>query len=594
MKPTFLTLLTAMLLAPLIPLHAADAPQTAVATNVTRELVVEKKLLHFPVKNGAAKRAVVVSVDGKEVRRFDIELADGSADWWAPLDVGAWVGKTLSVGANSLPAGSQALASLRQSDVLLDAENLYREPLRPQFHFSPRRGWVGDPNGLVFYKGVYHLFFQYNPYAVKWGNMHWGHAVSKDLVHWRELPITLYPPKLGDHPYSGGAVVDRENTAGFKNGPEDPIVIVFPSTKRGICLTYSTDGGQTFTEFSGNPVCKGQGGDPRVVWHEPTRQWVMIACKILKFDPSLPPGKPNWKAKAKCGFEFFTSPDLKNWTRQSGIEDYWECPELFELPVDGDRQHTKWVVYANQTPSLISRGEEHFGRYAIGSFDGKRFTAEQEKIRFNYGDAYAAAQTYNGIPAADGRRINVGCAFHTRMPGMPFQQMMNFPTELSLRTTEDGPRLFAWPIREIASLYAATREFSKTSLSPEGTVLPGVEAGLLDISAEFSVGAATEEVGLKVRGVDITFDAKNGLLKCADRTAPLKPVNGTIKFRLLLDRVSLEIFANEGRVYMPMAMLPKDEERAVAVFAKGDGVRLTALTVHTLKSAWEHDTGTKP
>jgi hypothetical protein len=169
----------ALLLVPLAALHAADAPLTPVA----RDLVVEKKLLHFPVKNGAAKRVVVVSVHGKEVRRFDIELADGDADWWAPLDVGAWVGLTLSVGVDTLPTGSKALASLRQANVLLDAEQLYREPLRPQFHFSPRRGWVGDPNGLVFYKGDYHLFFQYNPYAVKWGNMHWGHAVSKDLVH---------------------------------------------------------------------------------------------------------------------------------------------------------------------------------------------------------------------------------------------------------------------------------------------------------------------------------------------------------------------------------------------------------------------------
>jgi fructan beta-fructosidase len=324
----YLTLPIALLLAPLAALHAADPPQTPVATNVVRELVVEKKLLHFAVKNGAAKRAVVVSVDGKEVRRFDIELADGDADWWAPLDVSAWVGQKLSVGGNSLPAGSKALASLRQSDVLLDAEQLYRKPLRPQFHFSPRRGWVGDPNGLVHYRGEYHLFFQYNPYGLNWGNMHWGHAVSKDLVHWQELPITFYPPKLGDHPYSGSAVVDRENTAGFKNGSEDPIVIIFPSTKRGICLAYSTDAGRTFTEYSGNPLPGKLGGDPRVFWHETTRRWIMITCRILKSSPEVPPGKPGWLEKAQCGFEFFSSTDLKHWERNSGIADCWECPDL--------------------------------------------------------------------------------------------------------------------------------------------------------------------------------------------------------------------------------------------------------------------------
>ena len=589
MKHTF-SLISALLLALLIALHAADAPQTPVA----RELVVEKKLLHFPVKNGAAKRAVTVSVDGKEVRRFEIELADGDADWWAPLDVGAWVGKTLSVGADSLPTGSKALVALRQSDTLLDAGNLYREPLRPQFHFSPRRGWVGDPNGLVHYRGEYHLFFQYNPYGLKWGNMHWGHAVSKDLVHWQELPITFYPPKLGDHPYSGSAVLDRENTASFKNGSEDPIVIIFPSTKRGICLAYSTDAGRTFTEYSGNPLPGKLGGDPRVFWHETTRRWIMITCRILKSSPEVPPGKPGWLAKAQCGFEFFSSTDLKHWERNSGIADCWECPDLFELPIGGNQKNKKWVLMPNHVPSLCVGGKYAGGRYLVGTFDGKQFTPDTKILQFNFGNTYGAAQSYNNIPAEDGRRINVGCAFNTRMPGMPFSQMMNFPTELRLQNTEEGPRLFAWPIREISALYAAKREFSQIPLSAQGTVLPGVEGGLLDISAEFCVGAATDEVGLKLRGVAVTFDAKSGLLKCADRTAPLKPINGTIKLRLLLDRVSLEIFANEGHVYMPMAILPKDEERAVAVFAKGDDVRLTALTVHTLKSAWENDTGTKP
>ena len=585
-------IITALLLASLAALHGADAP---FATNVAREIVVEKKLLHFPVKNGAAKRAVMVSVDGKEVRRFDIELADGAADWWAPLDMGAWAGKKVTVCAEGLPAESNALAALRQSDLLLDSENLYRELLRPQFHFSPRRGWVGDPNGLVFYKGDYHLFFQHNPYAVKWGNMHWGHAVSKDLVHWQELPTALYPPKLGDHPYSGSAVVDRDNTAGFKKGPEDPIVIVFPSTGRGICLSYSTDGGRTFMEYTGNPLSNKWGGDPRVFWHEATRRWVMITCKILKFSPDAKPGSPGWlKKNPTTSFEFYSSADLKHWERCSGLEDCWECPDLFELPVDGDRGHRKWVLMPNHTPSLYALGKPATGRYLVGSFDGRKFTPESERLQFNCGNAYGAAQSYNEIPAADGRRINIGCAFGTRMPGMAFGQMMNFPTELTLRTTEDGPRLFAWPIREISSLYAARREFSKLPLSPEGTVLPGVEAGLLDISAEFSIGVATEEVGLTLRGVAVTFDAKSGLLKCADRTAPLKPVNGTIKLRLLLDRVSLEIFANEGRVYMPMAILPKDEERAVAVFAKGDDARLKSLTVTTLKSAWENSTGTNP
>ena len=574
--------LVALLLAAALPLQAAP-----VATNVVQELMVEKKLLHFPVKNGAAKHVVSVSVEGAEVRRFEIELATAAADWWAPLDVSAWAGKKMTVVAEGLPADSNALAALRPSDVLLDAENLYREPLRPQFHFSPRRGWVGDPNGLVFYKGEYHLFYQYNPYALKWGNMHWGHAVSKDLVHWQEWPIMFYPPKRGDHPYSGSAVVDRDNTAGFKSGPEDPIVIVFPSTKRGICLAYSTDAGRTFTEYAGNPLARNLGGDPRVFWHAPTRRWVMITCKILKPSAEIPPGKPGWLEKTQCGFEFYSSTNLKDWERHSGFEDCWECPDLFELAVDGERSRGRWVLMPNHTPSLSRRGDNAGGRYFVGSFDGRVFRALSERLRFNWGNAYAAAQSYNDMPASDGRRINVGCAFGARMPGMPFAQMMNFPTELTLRSTAEGLRLCALPVKEIETLYADTRQFATLRPTPEGAALPGVTGDAFDISAEFMVGAATEEVGMKIRGVPVAFNAKTQQLLCADRSAPLSPAAGKIKLRILVDRVSIEIFANDGLVYMPMAVLPEDEERSLAVFAKGGGAKLTVLTLHSMKSAWE-------
>ena len=580
-----------LLVISLASLHAAEPLPLPAANRVVREFVIEKKLLHFPVKDGAEKRGVTVNVDGAPVRWFDIELCDGEAgaDWWAPLDVSAWAGKKLSVVADDLPVGSTALDALRQSDTLLGAENLYRERLRPQFHFSPRRGWVGDPNGLVYYRGEYHLFFQYNPYGLKWGNMHWGHAVSKDLVHWQELPIVLYPFRRGYMPYSGAGVVDKDNTAGLKSGPEDPIVLVYPSTGRGICLAYSTDAGRTFAEYSDNPLAslRGGGGDPKVIWHEAARQWVAVTSHRLV---PVPLGTPDRLKISKNGFEFFTSPDLKNWTHQSRIEDYWECPELFELAVDGDKRHRKWVVYSNQTPSLSGPGKYHGGRYVIGSFDGKRFTEETDKLQFNFGNAYGAAQSYNDIPAEDGRRINVGCAFRMAMPGMPFKQMMNFPTELTLRTTEDGPRLFALPVKEIRTLYTSTRDLKQIALTSAGTVLPGVEGDLFDLTAEFVLAAETAEVGLKIRGIPITFDAKTNQLTCIDRIAPLKPFGGRIKLRVLVDRTSIEIFANDGRIYMPMAAIPNDAERFIAVFANGAGARMTELTVNALKSAWEPDT----
>ena len=312
----------------------------------------------------------------------------------------------------------------------------------------------------------------------------------------------------------------------------------------------------------------------------------MITCKILKASPEAPPGSPGWLEKTLCGFEFYSSKNLTEWERHSGIEDCWECPDLFELPVEGKPGLTKWVLMSNHTPSLSVGGRYAGGRYLIGTFDGQRFTPEGERLPFNFGNAYGAAQSYNGIPGADGRRINVGCAFGTRMPGMPFAQMMNFPAELTLRITEEGMRLFAQPVKEIETLYTSTRVLAGLTPTPAGPVLKGVEGDLFDISAAFTIGPETEALGFKIRGVSVTFNAKANQLVCCDRMARLKTVGGKIKLRLLVDRVSIEIFANDGRIYMPMAILPKDEDRSIAVFAKGGGVTLTALTVNTLKSAW--------
>jgi len=565
----------------------AQGDQNSQEPSAQHEIVIEHPYLHFPVKNGAPERMIKLVVDGKTVREFAIELADGKPDSFVFCDVSSFLGQKMSVEIDHA-GGASILDGIVQADDVPGASDMYREKYRPQIHFSPRRGWVGDPNGLVYYKGEYHLFFQYNPYEVKWGNMHWGHAISKDLVHWKELPITLYPTRYGDHPYSGSAVVDWYNTAGFKKGREDPIVLIYPSTGRGICLAYSTDRGRTFTQYAGNPLhTPNIGGDPRVFWHEATRKWVMVTCKITKSDPKTPPGAPGWLSKAECGFEFSTSPDLKHWEHQSSIADFWECPDLFELPVDNDKSHTKWVLLPNAVPSLVAKGKYPGGRYVIGTFDGRQFIPETEKLQFNYGNTYGAAQSYNDIPAGDGRRINFGCAFGAHMPGMPFEQMMDFPTELTLRTTEDGPRLFAEPVREIKSLYVGARKFDSIPLTPQATVLPGVTGDLFDIDAEFAVGDQTQQVGLIVRGVPITFHAKDSLLTCCNCTAPLTPVNGRIKLRLLVDRVSIEIFAGDGRVYMPVAVVPKDDDRSIGVFAKGVGTISNSITVQNLKSIWE-------
>ena len=523
-----------------------------------RELVIEKRYLHLPVKSKAAKRKMKVTVDSKIVDEFDIELADAEPSFWVFLDMAPYKGKKATIDVGRLPEEFQGLAAITQADEVPDAANLYKEKYRPQFHFSSRRGWNNDPNGLVFHKGEYHLYYQHNPYGWDWGNMHWGHAVSKDLVHWEELPIAIYPFRYGDWVFSGSATVDKDNTAGWKKGDEDVIVAAYTSTGRGEAIAFSNDRGRTFTDYEGNPVVKHGGRDPKLIWYAPGKHWVMAVYDEFE-------GK-RWIA-------FHTSPNLREWTFQSRTEGYFECPEIFEIPAGGDKSKTRWVVYAAD------------GAYAVGAFDGKTFTPEhQGKHRFNWGNCFYASQTFDNIPPSDGRRIQIAWG-RSGHPSMPFNQMMNFPVELTLRTTEEGLRLFAMPVKEIESLHAKKHAWTNETLKPDANLLAGITGDLFDIHAEFEVGQAAE-FGFRIRSIPVAYDAKAQQLACHGAKAPLKPVDGKIRLRILVDRTTLEVFANDGRVYMPVSVFPPGDNRSLEVFSKGGETRATTLEVHELRSAW--------
>jgi fructan beta-fructosidase len=524
------------------------------------ELRLERRYLNLPVKNGAPRRRMRLTVDGRTVREFEIELAEDDPDFWAFLDISAFRGKKAVLEIDGLEESSGAFTLIYQDDLIGDSENLYKEKYRPQFHFSTRRGWSNDPNGLVYYKGEYHLFYQHNPYGCGWGDMHWGHAVSVDLVHWEELPIALYPHRFGfgDHCFSGSAVVDVGNTAGFKTGDEDVIVAAFTSTGRGECIAYSNDRGRTFTDYKGNPVVRHRGRDPKLIWYEPGRHWVMAVYDEFKEGRYI---------------AFYTSPDLKGWEFQSRIEGYYECPEIFELPVDGDEKERRWVVYAAD------------GDYAIGSFDGRRFITESGKHRFSYGNCFYASQTWNNIPPEDGRRIQIAWG-RVNMPGMPFNQMMLFPVELTLRTTEEGIRMFAEPVREIELLHGEKHLWRSEKLREGENPLSGLRGELFHIRSEFAVGEASE-IGFRIRGIPLIYDVKRERLECMECEAPLKPQNGDIRLEILVDRTSIEIFANGGRIYMPIGVIPEDEEKGLDLFAKGGGAEVRSLEVYELKSVWK-------
>jgi fructan beta-fructosidase len=549
---------------------AGDSVGSGLQTNAIREIAVVKKFLNLPVKNGGPRRRLSLSVEGRIVRDFDIELAEADPDYWVFLDLTEFRGKRAMLKASGPGPDSRALDLIEQGDQLRDAENLYDEPARPQFHFSSARGWLNDPNGLVFYKGEYHLYYQHNPYGWKWGNMHWGHAVSRDLVHWRELPMAIYPQRYGDWAFSGSAVVDARNTAGFKSGKDDVIVAAYTSTGRGECIVYSNDRGRTFKEFSGNPVVKHRGRDPRLFWHQPTGQWVMV---VYDEDPSEPD-----RIKQRQ-FVFYTSPNLKDWTCQSRILGFYECPDFFELPVDGDSKRRKWIL------------TDASSQYMVGEFDGRTFTPETGKLPGHRGVGFYAAQTYSDIPARDGRRIQIGW-MRAATPGMPFNQMMSFPCELTLRTTEAGPRLLFQPVKELKSIYGKKHQWKNLGVEPGKNPTAEVRGDLLDINADLEADGA-DSVELVVRGLPITCDLQRGMIRAQGVTNALPVVKGRVRLRVLADRTSFEIFGNDGALFMPV---PVDASRPgtstsppLLVKATGRSPRIRALIVTELKPAWNEN-----
>jgi len=504
-----------------------------------RELRIEKRYLNFPVKHvkyGTKKSLIHFIIDGKLVRELEVSLAIDEPDFWVFLDVSEFKGKKATL---QIKKENEAFNKIYQADTFPGEENLYKERLRPQFHFSTRRGWNNDPNGLVYHDGEYHLFYQHNPYGWDYGsdaNKAWGHAISTDLVHWKEIGDAIYPDNLGGI-YSGSAVVDKLNTTDFQSSDEKPIICIYTSAGGKTpwskdkpftqSIAFSNDRGRTFTKYSGNPVqdlIEPMNRDPKVIWHEPSNQWVIV----LYLEESV--------------MGFFTSKDLKSWKLQSkyGRENLHECPELFQLAIDGNQQNKKWILYAGN------------GRYDIGQFDGKKFIPETKEIEFCYGNCFYASQTFNNVPEEDGRRIQMAWGL-SPMPDMPFNQQMLFPVELTLRTTEDGLRMFAQPIDEIKNIYGKNWIYQEKIIEEghHSIMEENVDYGLYDISVEFEFGSA-ERFGLLIKNIQITYDINEQKLYCQERYAPLKPMDGRIKLRILVDRTTLEIFANDGQIYMPV------------------------------------------
>ena len=461
------------------------------------------------------------------------------------------------------------LASLSAQELTPPAA--YNQPFRPQYRFSPREHWTNDPNGLVYFEGEYHLFFQYNPFGDEWGHMSWGHAVSTDLLHWQELPVAL-PEENGVMIFTGSTVVDEHNSSGFCTGKHCLVAIYTGHTPGNGSkpalqtqnVAYSNDHGRTWTKYSGNPVLNlnmSDFRDPKVFWSEQANHWVMVV--------SLP---------NEHKVQLYRSADLKQWDKMSefgpagATGGQWECPELFEVPIEGHRGEKRWVMKIGINPGarLGGSGEQYF----VGKFDGTRFTNDNPSnltLWTDYGKDCYCALTFNGLPRSR-KPVMIGWMdnwqYAAKLPTSPWRGQMTFPRELTLRETRDGIRLYQKPIEEIDQLIE-TGDNSPVKhsflLAFSLKIDEGKEVGLNLLSNGENFTSVGYDPAKKVLFVDRTHSGDSSFSPDfpARIEAPLATNETRLKIEVLVDRCSLEVFADDGRVVSTNLVFPPIGARGI-------------------------------
>ena len=515
---------------------SAAAQWTEVPMKITH------RYLNVPVGYTSRMKIVELRVGGQMKREFPVQLAADTIGYWIYIDVSEFKGQRITI---ACPAGKDMIGRIYQADEINGSDSLYKESNRPQFHFTVKRGWSNDINGPIWYNGQYHLFWQAFPFGLSWntGFMYWGHAVSKDLLHWEELPAALMLDSLGS-PWSGTAVIDHNNDGGWG---KDALVLYYACYDRVSfmqvqCVAYSNDGGKTFAHYAKNPVLNTDWElhttdtrDPKVFWYGPGKVWVMVLFE-------------------KDGMSFFNSTDMRHWERKSHFKGLWECPDFFELPVVGDPTQKKWVLHGGSSD------------YFIGSFDGQTFTPETGRLHYAEGknargeDCLYATQSFENMP--DGRRVQMAWG-RIAQPGMPFTQMMLFPTEFSLHRTAEGLRMYAAPIREIDGLHV-TDSFQS---------LAAVKTGPMEVRMKFTL-AAGKALRLRYQGNEILD------------LAPADVEAGVNELEILIDKTFVEVFLNKGERYIIHQLMPAVNGKGLEFDSQEYGPDLQSVQVYPLQSVW--------
>lgn len=488
--------------------------------------------------------------------------------------------------------------------IMVDSSQIYREPFRNQFHFSPEKHWMNDPNGMVFYKGIYHLFYQYYPNDIVWGPMHWGHATSKDLVHWENKKIALFPDKLG-YIFSGSAVIDSENSSGLGTKDNPPMIAIFTYHNMEFekakkintqtqALAYSLDEGETWVKYKSNPIInnfdKKDFRDPKCFWNASTREWNMVLVAGDRAQIYSSKNLINWKLESEFG---------QNLGEHGGV---WECPDLFKLKINNEE---KWVLLISVNPGAPNGGSGT--QYFVGDFDGKTFTTNQKDTKWlDYGTDNYAGVTFSNLP--DDERILIGWmsnwSYGVKTPTKHWRSAMTLPRKLTLTKVKNEYILKSTVVNSFEKLLK--NDYSKSVLEIKNNKKTQFNYASLN---ESEIDFQTKSENLKLVFYNDVKDSltlnysKNSNSFSIDRThsgivdfgenfatkvhkTVLKNLTtNQIKYKIILDRSSIEIFLNDGLYSFTEQIFPNKPYNHFYIKADED-LKLNNFKVAAVQSIW--------
>ena len=597
------------------------AGDSSLGSLTSSEFPISEKYLAFLIGGGKhpGETGIELYVAGELVRsatgRDDERLE------WVSWDVSEFLGKAgfvriidrhqggfghINIDQIVLVSRARGVKDIGRLSDYRKTKEYYRERYRPQYHFTPEINWMNDPNGMVFFGGEYHLFYQHNPHGNEWGHMTWGHTVSSDMVHWKHLPLAIHEA-YGVMIFSGSAVVDWRNTSGFGLGSEPPLIAIYTGHGHGKQtqdIAYSNDRGRTWTKYAGNPVIdleEKDFRDPKVMWHEASNQWIMVVSMANELY-----------------VQFYGSSDLKSWQLLSQFgpagatgKPNWECPDLFELPIEGEAGESRWVLEVDMGNKSIAGGSG--GEYFIGEFDGREFRAEHplDEVRWvDYGRDFYAPVSWSDIPKSDGRRLWLAWMNNWEtalVPTHPWRSAMSLPRSVALRRTPDGLRMVQRPVKELKSLRGDRVALNQRSLVSSSLPLAefGISGNQVEIIADFELKDASE-FGLRVslgggEETVIGYDAGTETM-FVDRTrsgevdfhpafagrhsGPLPAVEGRVRFHVFVDTSSVEVFGNDGYTVITDRIFPDPSSQGIELYSKGGATVLRSLKFWRLNSVW--------